>query len=144
MKYSESSFLIDQEFDIDKDVPIIIMGDFNIDAGRNEKAFDFLKHNFNLNMVPRNYPSTLEGNLSTHSRVYSIDDARSSHPTKEEMSLKPEVCVWSSVKCALQNFPVYENPDAVSMVKKVECIFNQTMNSEKCISIQKLFQRKEN
>ncbi|GBL90353.1 hypothetical protein AVEN_178802-1 [Araneus ventricosus] len=59
MKYLESSLLIDQEFDIDKEVPIIMMGDFNIYAKRNEKAFDFLKHHFNLNMVYTNYPSTL-------------------------------------------------------------------------------------
>ncbi|GBL93452.1 hypothetical protein AVEN_59659-1 [Araneus ventricosus] len=59
MKYSESSLLINQEFDIDKDVPVIMMGDFDIDAKRNEKAFDSLKHHFNLNMVPTNYPSSL-------------------------------------------------------------------------------------
>ncbi|GBN55640.1 hypothetical protein AVEN_93351-1 [Araneus ventricosus] len=40
MKYSESSLLIDQEFDIDKGLPIIMMEDLNIDAKRNEKAFD--------------------------------------------------------------------------------------------------------
>ncbi|GBN27981.1 hypothetical protein AVEN_264204-1 [Araneus ventricosus] len=59
IKYSETSLLIDGEFHIDKDVPIIIKGDFNVDFKRNEKAFGFMKKHFDLNMVPTNYPSTL-------------------------------------------------------------------------------------
>ncbi|GBN48276.1 hypothetical protein AVEN_68208-1 [Araneus ventricosus] len=59
IKYSETSLLIDEEFHIDKDVPIIVMGDVNVDAKRNEKAFGFIKKHFDLNMVPTNYPSTL-------------------------------------------------------------------------------------
>ncbi|GBN19755.1 hypothetical protein AVEN_40533-1 [Araneus ventricosus] len=50
---------IDEEFHIDKDVPIIVMGDFNVDVKRNEKAFGFMKKHFEFNMVPTNYPSTL-------------------------------------------------------------------------------------
>ncbi|GBN92324.1 hypothetical protein AVEN_251730-1 [Araneus ventricosus] len=59
MKYSEASLLIDEEFVINEDVPIIVMGDFNVDVERNEKAFGFLKKHFDLNMAPTNYPSTL-------------------------------------------------------------------------------------
>ncbi|GBO27769.1 hypothetical protein AVEN_173786-1 [Araneus ventricosus] len=59
IKYSETSLLIDEECHIDKDVPIIVMGDFNADIKRNEKAFGFMKKHFDLNMVPTNYPSTL-------------------------------------------------------------------------------------
>ncbi|GBN19277.1 hypothetical protein AVEN_254242-1 [Araneus ventricosus] len=59
MKYSETSLLIYDEFHIDKDVPIIVMGDFSVDVKRNEKAFGFMKKHFDLNMVPTNYPSTL-------------------------------------------------------------------------------------
>ncbi|GBL81592.1 hypothetical protein AVEN_93390-1 [Araneus ventricosus] len=59
IKYSETSLLIDEEFHIDKDVPIIVMGDFNVDVKRNEKAFGFMKRHFDLNMEPTNYPSTL-------------------------------------------------------------------------------------
>ncbi|GBM50076.1 hypothetical protein AVEN_138854-1 [Araneus ventricosus] len=59
IKYSESSLLIDKEFHIDKDVPIIVMGDFNVNVKRNEKEFGFMTKNFDLNMVPTNYPSTL-------------------------------------------------------------------------------------
>ncbi|GBL81841.1 hypothetical protein AVEN_93580-1 [Araneus ventricosus] len=59
MKYSETSLLIDEEFHIDKDVPIIVMGDFNVEVKRNEKAFGFMKKHFDLNVVPTNYPSTL-------------------------------------------------------------------------------------
>ncbi|GBN97817.1 hypothetical protein AVEN_36194-1 [Araneus ventricosus] len=58
IKHSETSLLIDEEFYKDKYVPIIVMGDFNADVKRNEKAFCFLKH-FDLNMVLTNYPSTL-------------------------------------------------------------------------------------
>ncbi|GBM25475.1 hypothetical protein AVEN_261586-1 [Araneus ventricosus] len=51
--------LIDEEFHIYKVVPIIVMGDFNVDVKRNEKAFGFMKKRFDLNMVPTNYPITL-------------------------------------------------------------------------------------
>ncbi|GBL86245.1 hypothetical protein AVEN_131976-1 [Araneus ventricosus] len=51
--------LIDEEFHIDKDVPITVMGDFNVDAKRNEKAFGFMKKHFDLNMVLTNYSSIL-------------------------------------------------------------------------------------
>ncbi|GBN87103.1 hypothetical protein AVEN_240012-1 [Araneus ventricosus] len=57
--YSETSLLIDEEFHIDKDAPIIVMGDFNADVRRSEKAFGFMKKHFDLDMVPTNYPSTL-------------------------------------------------------------------------------------
>ncbi|GBN91445.1 hypothetical protein AVEN_141163-1 [Araneus ventricosus] len=58
---SGSVFLkeIDEEFHIVKDVPIIVMGDFNVDVKKNEKAFGFMKKHFDLNMVPTNYPSSL-------------------------------------------------------------------------------------
>ncbi|GBN76386.1 hypothetical protein AVEN_34053-1 [Araneus ventricosus] len=59
IKYSETSLLIDEEFHIDKDVPIIVMGDFTVDVKRNDKEFGFMKEHFDLNMVPTNYPSTL-------------------------------------------------------------------------------------
>ncbi|GBL71631.1 hypothetical protein AVEN_204486-1 [Araneus ventricosus] len=59
IKYSETGLLIDKEFHIDKDVPIIVMGDFNVDVKRNEKAFGFMKKHFYFNMVPTNYSSTL-------------------------------------------------------------------------------------
>ncbi|GBN20716.1 hypothetical protein AVEN_125102-1 [Araneus ventricosus] len=59
IKYSEKSLLIDEEFHIDKDVPIIVMGDFDVDVKRNDKAFGFMKKHSDLNMVPINYPSTL-------------------------------------------------------------------------------------
>ncbi|GBN03437.1 hypothetical protein AVEN_65359-1 [Araneus ventricosus] len=49
----------DEEFHIVKDVPIIVMGDFNVDVKRNEKAFGFMKKHLDLNVVPTNYPSTL-------------------------------------------------------------------------------------
>ncbi|GBL78600.1 hypothetical protein AVEN_65192-1 [Araneus ventricosus] len=50
---------IDEEFHIVKDVPIIVMGDLNVDVKRNEEAFGFMKKHFDLNVVPKNYPSTL-------------------------------------------------------------------------------------
>ncbi|GBM32821.1 hypothetical protein AVEN_216526-1 [Araneus ventricosus] len=73
IKYSETDLLIDEEFHIDKDVPIIVMGDFNVDVKRNEKSFGFVKKHFDLNMVPANYPSTLENSYidSTFTRNIS-------------------------------------------------------------------------
>ncbi|GBN59514.1 cAMP-dependent protein kinase type II regulatory subunit [Araneus ventricosus] len=55
IKYSETSLVIDE----DKDVPIIVIGDFNVDVKRNEKAFGFMKKHLDLNMVPTHYPGTL-------------------------------------------------------------------------------------
>ncbi|GBN44705.1 hypothetical protein AVEN_173912-1 [Araneus ventricosus] len=51
--------LIYEEFHMDKDVPLIAMGDFNVDVKRNQNSFGFMKKHFDLNMVPTNYPSTL-------------------------------------------------------------------------------------
>ncbi|GBM46278.1 hypothetical protein AVEN_139837-1 [Araneus ventricosus] len=64
--------LIDEEFHIDKDVPVIAMG-VNVDVKKNEKAFGFMKKHFDLNMVPTNYPSTLENSYidSTFTRYIS-------------------------------------------------------------------------
>ncbi|GBN59642.1 hypothetical protein AVEN_9059-1 [Araneus ventricosus] len=59
IKYSKTSLLIDEEFHIDEDVPIIVTGDFNAKVRRNEKAFGFVKKHFDWNMVTTNYPSTL-------------------------------------------------------------------------------------
>ncbi|GBN38069.1 Transcriptional regulator ATRX, partial [Araneus ventricosus] len=75
VKYSETSLLIDQEFHIDKDVPIIVMGDFNVDVKRNANAFGFMKKHFDLNMVPTNYPSTLDNSYidSTFTRNISTE-----------------------------------------------------------------------
>ncbi|GBL92187.1 hypothetical protein AVEN_91524-1 [Araneus ventricosus] len=72
IKYSETSLLIDEEFHIDKDVPIIVMGDFNVDVKRNEKALGFMKKHFDLNTVPTNYPSTLGNSYvdSTFTRTH--------------------------------------------------------------------------
>ncbi|GBM34258.1 hypothetical protein AVEN_37077-1 [Araneus ventricosus] len=50
---------MEEEFHIVKDIPIIVMGDFNVDVKRNEKAFGFKKKHLDLNMVPTNYPSIL-------------------------------------------------------------------------------------
>ncbi|GBN83974.1 hypothetical protein AVEN_268433-1 [Araneus ventricosus] len=57
--HSQTSLLIDEEFHIDKDVPIIVISDFNVDVKGSEKAFGFMKKHFDLNMVSTNYPSTL-------------------------------------------------------------------------------------
>ncbi|GBO31440.1 hypothetical protein AVEN_161298-1 [Araneus ventricosus] len=59
IKYSETRLLIDEEFHMDKDVPVIVMGAFNVDVKRNEKALGFMKKHFDLNMAPTNYPSIL-------------------------------------------------------------------------------------
>lgn len=75
-----------------------------------------------------------------HIRVYSVDDSGILHPTKEGISLKPNL--WSCLLTNLRTFPAREDPDAVSVIKKSVCIFNHTESSEKCVSIQRLFQRK--
>ncbi|GBL93498.1 hypothetical protein AVEN_59693-1 [Araneus ventricosus] len=92
VKCSESSLLIDQEFDTDKDVPIIMMGDFNIDAKRNEDAFDFLKHHLNLNMVPANYPSAFGYSPCSHNPINPLDKRAPTnmflHPQKQNVEQK--------------------------------------------------------
>ncbi|GBM41468.1 hypothetical protein AVEN_130934-1 [Araneus ventricosus] len=76
-----------------------------------------------------------------HIRVYTTDDDGILHPTKEGVSLKPEV--WSSLLTTLRNFRPREDTDAVSVIKENVRIFNNTVVSEKCASIQRLFQRKD-
>ncbi|GBN95956.1 hypothetical protein AVEN_20489-1 [Araneus ventricosus] len=39
---------------IDEDVTITVVGEFNVDVKRNEKAFGFMRKYFDLNMVPTN------------------------------------------------------------------------------------------
>ncbi|GBM75542.1 hypothetical protein AVEN_180653-1 [Araneus ventricosus] len=77
-----------------------------------------------------------------HIRFYTTEDDGILYPTKEGVSLKPEV--WSSLLTILRNLPAREDPDAVSVIKKNVCIFNNTVDSEKCVTIQRLFQRKDN
>ncbi|KAF8791345.1 hypothetical protein HNY73_006229 [Argiope bruennichi] len=60
-----------------------------------------------------------------HIRVYSADGNGILHPTKEGISLKPEI--WSSILCTLSSFPAREDRDAVSVVKKEVCILNHTV-----------------
>ncbi|GBL91272.1 hypothetical protein AVEN_148550-1 [Araneus ventricosus] len=85
--------------------------------------------------------NTFQKETRVHIRVYSTDDNGFLHPTKEGVSLKPEV--WSSVLSSLRTFPALTEPDAVTVVKKDVCIFNQTGNSQIRVSLQRLFQRKD-
>ncbi|GBM11137.1 hypothetical protein AVEN_243010-1 [Araneus ventricosus] len=49
--------------------------------------------------------NTFQKETRVHIRVYSTDDNGFLHPTKEGVSLKPEV--WSSVLSSLRTFPDY-------------------------------------
>ncbi|GBN93475.1 hypothetical protein AVEN_83816-1 [Araneus ventricosus] len=68
-----------------------------------------------------------------HILIYTTDD--------DGVSLKREV--WRSLLITLRNFPSREDSDAVYVIKKNVCIFNNTVYSEKGVTIQRLFQRKE-
>ncbi|KAF8794808.1 hypothetical protein HNY73_002738 [Argiope bruennichi] len=69
--------------------------------------------------------NTFQKETRVYIRVYSTDGNGVLHPTKEGMSLKPEV--WNSL---------------VSLVKKDVCVFNLTVSSEKCVSLQRFSQKK--
>ncbi|GBM48092.1 hypothetical protein AVEN_34413-1 [Araneus ventricosus] len=86
--------------------------------------------------------NTFQKETRVHIRLYSTDDNGFLHPTKEGVSLKPEV--WSSVLLSLRTFPALTEPDAVTVAKKDVCIFNETGNTQMCVSLQILFQRKDN
>ncbi|GIY23773.1 hypothetical protein CDAR_418151 [Caerostris darwini] len=70
--------------------------------------------------------------------VCTIDENGELQPTKAGVSLKPDVYyAFHNKLCA---FMGCEDPDASIVVKKDVCIFNQ---NENCISIQRLFERKD-
>ncbi|GBL90640.1 hypothetical protein AVEN_219310-1 [Araneus ventricosus] len=64
--------------------------------------------------------NTFQKETRVHIRVYSTDENGFLHPTKEGVSLKPEV--WSSVLSSLRTFPALTEPDAVTVLKKDVCI----------------------
>lgn len=59
IKYSPTTRLISDNMEVDTNVPIIIVGDFNVDAKLDLHALSFMKKHFNLDYVPIESPTTL-------------------------------------------------------------------------------------
>ncbi|GFS99967.1 PC4 domain-containing protein, partial [Nephila pilipes] len=84
--------------------------------------------------------NTFQKQTRVHIRLYVIDDRRILHPTKDGVSMKPEV--WSALQSQLSSFRIYEKFESEFIVKKDICLFNLSDKDNECVSIQRLFQRK--
>ncbi|GBM26027.1 hypothetical protein AVEN_18777-1 [Araneus ventricosus] len=87
------------------------------------------------------YVNTFKGQTRVHIRVFSKDENGSLHPTKNGVSLK--LLVWSDLLRKMCHFEPSKDPDAVLTVMKDVCLFNHTVNYRCCVSLQRLFQRKD-
>ncbi|GFV61588.1 PC4 domain-containing protein [Trichonephila clavipes] len=76
-----------------------------------------------------------------HIRVYATDDRGILHPTKNGVSLKPEV--WSALHSKLCCFRPREDFESAFIIKKDVCVFNHSDKDIVSVSIQRLFQRKD-
>ncbi|KAF8789253.1 hypothetical protein HNY73_007202 [Argiope bruennichi] len=110
-------------------------------VGGEEKPISFCTISHSNDHSPAAIWAHLKPETRVHIRVYVTDDNGFLHPTKEGVSLKPEV--WSSVLSTLRTFPALLDPDAVAVVKKDVCIFNHSANSQMYTQNQNILQRKD-
>lgn len=74
LKYSKNAKKISKNMIVDTEVPMIIMGDFNIDAQTNLHALDFMKTQLNLDFVPTRSPTLGNTYINlTFARNISVD-----------------------------------------------------------------------
>ncbi|GFS92166.1 PC4 domain-containing protein [Nephila pilipes] len=85
--------------------------------------------------------NTFQKQTRVHIRLYVKDDRGILHPTKDGVSMKPEV--RSAFHSQLSGFRPYEKFESAFIVKKDICLFNLSDKDNECMSIQRLFQRKD-
>lgn len=86
------------------------------------------------------FVNTFQKNTRVLIRRYKSDGNGILHPTRDGVSLEPDE--WSSLISSLRenlSRKLVEEPDFVFVVKKGVCVFNETVNGNICISVQKLF-----
>ncbi|GBO23449.1 hypothetical protein AVEN_251370-1 [Araneus ventricosus] len=99
------------------------------------------KHMVHLGGDVYTYVNTFKGQTRVHMRVFSKDENSCLRPTKNGVSLK--LAVWSELLRKMCHFEPCKDPDAVLSVMKDVCLFNHTVNYRCCVSLQRLFQRKD-
>ncbi|GFT31267.1 PC4 domain-containing protein [Nephila pilipes] len=85
--------------------------------------------------------NTFQKQTRVHIRLYAKDDRGILHSSKDGVSMKPEV--WSAFHGQLCSFRPYEKFESAFTVKKDICPFNLSDKDNECVSIQRLFQRKD-
>lgn len=84
--------------------------------------------------------SCFSGTTRIHIRKYVPDDFAGLHPTKEGISVSPEV--WESLLQQLFSFSNHRD-DKILIVKRDICLSRQSENNETLLCLQRLFQRKD-
>ncbi|GFW59965.1 PC4 domain-containing protein [Trichonephila clavipes] len=110
----------------------------------NSKEFtmaNFPAHLFHIGELIFISVNTFQKQTRVHIRVYATDDRGILHPTKNGVSLKPEV--WSALHSKLCCFRLREDFESAFIIKKDVCVFNHSDKNIVSVSIQRLFQRKD-
>ncbi|GFY02551.1 PC4 domain-containing protein [Trichonephila clavipes] len=84
--------------------------------------------------------NTFQKQTRVHIRVYATDDRGILHPSKNGVSLKPEV--WSALHSKLYCYRPREDFESAFIIEKDVCVFNHSDKDIVSVSIQRLFQRK--
>ncbi|GFS88372.1 PC4 domain-containing protein [Nephila pilipes] len=77
--------------------------------------------------------NTFQKQICVHIRLYVKDDRGILHPTKDGVSMKPEV--WRAFRGQLSSFRPYEKFESAFIVKKDICLFNLSDKDNECVSI---------
>ncbi|GFU47179.1 PC4 domain-containing protein [Nephila pilipes] len=113
-----------------------------IPSNANELTMEKLpKHMIHLGGLVFISVNCFQKQTRVHIRLYAKDDTGVLHPTKDGVSLKPEV--WSAFHSQLCSFRCRENFESAIIVKRDICLFNLSDKESECVSIQRLFQRKD-
>ncbi|GFT77273.1 PC4 domain-containing protein [Nephila pilipes] len=108
----------------------------------NELTMDNLpKHMIHLGALIFISVNTFQKQTLIHIQLYAKDDRGILHPTKDGVSMKPEV--WSAFHGQLNSFRPYEKFENAFIVKKDICLFNLSDKGNELVSIQRLFQRND-
>ncbi|GBM67573.1 hypothetical protein AVEN_73703-1 [Araneus ventricosus] len=86
------------------------------------------------------YLNTFRKQTHVHIQHFSEDSSGVQHPTKNGVSLK--LSVWSDLLRKLCHFRLTDS-DAVLAIKKGVSVFNQTVDDNVCVVMQRLYQKKD-
>ncbi|GFT26612.1 PC4 domain-containing protein [Nephila pilipes] len=102
---------------------------------------NFPKHMIHLRGLMLISVNTFQKQTPIHIRLYAKNGSCILHPTKSEVSMKLEVC--SAFHSQLCCFRPNENFKSAFIVTKDVCLLNLSDIDSKCLSIRRLFQRKD-
>ncbi|GBN13807.1 hypothetical protein AVEN_253878-1 [Araneus ventricosus] len=87
------------------------------------------------------YLNTFKGQTRVHIRVF-FQRRKWLLRSSQKWSL-PELTDWSDLLCKMCHFEPCKDTHAVLTVRKDVCLFDHTVNYRFCVSLQRLFQRKD-